>query len=191
MSIISAADLKDYMRNEIVAVDDVTYTLAASGATDSVQDHCGRQFAVAGSATARLYRPDNTDTLRIHDCTTITSVTADGSVLSASDWQAEPLNHLSWDGVTVPYEQILRTSALWYLTTNTTTVSVTATWGWAAIPSRVTMAALIIGKDIIKQREVNSGVADFGQFGAVRVRENPIAMKLLERLVRVEALSIA
>ncbi len=87
----------------------------------------------------------------------------------------------------IPYEEINLVSRYWSWGFTEALITVTATWGWPAIPSKVKMAALIIGKDILKQRDVNSGVAGFGEFGAVRVRQNPIAVGMLERLRRYEA----
>lgn len=194
MAIITGDDLKNYMRNETVAVDDAPYSLAAAGAEESVNGYCQRQFVVAGgAATARLFMAPRSpsEVLRIHDCTTITAVSDNGTALAGTDWRAEPLNGLGWDGLAVPFEQLRRVSGYWFLPVGTATVSVTATWGWATIPSKVKMAALIIGKDIVKQRDINSGVAGFGEFGAVRVRQNAIAMGMLDGFRRIETMGIA
>lgn len=194
MAILTLTEIKSYMRNEIVGVDDTVYQLGIDGASEAINAYCQRQFALAGAATARLYRPESWQSrvLRIHDCTTITAVTDNATTLTVNDWQAEPLNGLGWDGLVMPFEQIRRVNSYWsWVSYTQATVSVTATWGWTEIPAKVKMAAYIIAKDIIKQRDVNSGVAGFGDFGAVRVRQNPLATSLLDPLRRVETVGIA
>lgn len=60
-------------------------------------------------------------------------------------------------------------------------VRVTGTWGWDAVPTVVREAALILAEETFKLKDAPFGVAGFGEFGAVRVRDNPKAMRLLAR----------
>lgn len=190
MALFTPQELKLYMRNEILAVDDTIYALATANAIEQVNTYCQRDFTVASAATARSFKVSGTSCiLRIDDCTTVTTV-VDTSTLAATDYQLQPLNSRTTDGIPVPYEQIERLQTYWTGDSATRLVTVTATWGWLAIPSSVKMAGLIIAKDIVKQRDNNSGVADFGQFGAVRVKVNPIALNSLARFRRVEAFGL-
>lgn len=191
-TLVDIDDFKNYVRDQ-VSTDDATTQAALDAATVMVADFCQRDFALAGTATARSYTPPTSDTqvLRIHDCTTITSVVEDGATLSAGAYQAEPVNLVSWSGLTRPIEQLRRYGTPWFYNQGRSTVVVTATWGWSAVPASVVDATKIIAKDILVQRNNNSGVAGFGEFGAVRVRMNPIAIDLLRPLRRVEAFGVA
>jgi len=42
----------------------------------------------------------------------------------------------------------------------------------------------------LQQRNNNSGVAGFGEYGAIRVRMNPIAIDLLQPYQRAEAFGL-
>ena len=180
------------MRNEQVAVDDVTYTLAASAAEDAVTNFCGRSFTIAGASTARSIIPHMSSTLLlIYDCVSVATVVEAGSSLAATSYQLEPINGLDQDGTVTPYTRIRKLYQVpWFNRYDEATIVVTAAWGWATVPTSVKMATLIIGKDILKQRDVNSGVAGFSDFGAVRVRTNPIAKELLQSYVRGDSMGV-
>jgi hypothetical protein len=185
-------DFKEYIRDQ-VSVDDAISQAALSAAEVMVNDFCQRDFTVASSSSARSYTPGafGSQILRIHDCTAITSVVENGTTLSASAYQSEPLNQVSWSGLARPIEQLRRVGSYWFHYDSRLTVVVTATWGWTATPSPVVESTKIIAKDILQQRNNNSGVAGFGEFGAVRVRMNPIALDLLAPLRRAEAFGLA
>jgi hypothetical protein len=62
-------------------------------------------------------------------------------------------------------------------------VSVTSTrWGWAAIPPEVVEATAILAKDLAHVRTNRFGTAGFGEFGVIRVRDNPHVILLLANL---------
>jgi hypothetical protein len=192
VSIVALPTFKGYFRSEISADDSIIQ--AVLDATDSViQEICQRKFVVAGSASARTYAPTvGRNVLRIHDCTTITSVVENSTTLTAdTDFVKEPVQTVSWSGETRPYEQVRRIGASWYTDNGKGTVVVTATWGWAAIPSAVTQAALIGAKEILDQREVRFGIAAVNEFGPLRVRANPEVQRLLAPYMRVEGFGIA
>jgi hypothetical protein len=185
--------LKDYGRNEITSADDSVLKLALESAEMLVNNFCGRTFTVAGAATARVYSPAGpaAKVLRIHDCTSITSVSEAGSLLDASTWQAEPVNGLTPQGDTRPYTSLRRYGGIWLWDDDKARITVTATWGWTSVPYRVQEATLIVAKDVYQQRNTNAGVAGFGEFGAVRVRMNPIVIDMLTPLRRTEAFGLA
>jgi hypothetical protein len=78
----------------------------------------------------------------------------------------------------------------WYVWNGKASVSVTATWGWATTPAPAIEAVKILAKDILHQRDNRSGVAGFGEFGAVRVRQNPYVAMLLDPLRRAQQFGI-
>lgn len=192
-SYVTLAQFKDYARNEITASDDTVLQLAIDSAEMLVNNFCGRTFYVAGAASARSYTPDTAgaNVLRIHDCTTVTSIVESGATLDAASYQLEPINGITPAGDTRPYERVRRYGGTWFWDDAKARITVTATWGWASTPYRVQEATYIVAKDIYQQRNTNAGVAGFGEFGAVRVRMNPIVIDLLTPLRRAEAIGIA
>lgn len=190
---VTLAQLKDYARNEIAAADDTVLQLALDSAEMMVNNFCGRTFTVAAAASARSYTPDGlaAKVLKIHDCTTITSIVEAGSTLDAASYQPEPVNGIMPNGDVRPFDSVRRYGGIWLWDDAKARIVVTATWGWASVPYRVQEATLIVAKDIYQQRNTNAGVAGFGEFGAVRVRMNPIVIDLLTPLRRVEAFGIA
>lgn len=192
MSIVAASDLQEYYRSEISG-DQAFLQACLDAADEGVQDLCQRVFMVADAASARTYVPrECSDVLRIHDCTSVTSVVENGTTLTAGvDFQAEPVQTLSWSGVASPVEQLRRLSGVWYSYRHTGTVVVTATWGWSAIPESIKMACRVGAKDLADARNVRLGIAAVNEFGPLRVRENPAVQRLAEKFMRTEAFGIA
>lgn len=192
-SYVTLAEFASYTRDQVAGVDDVVMQAALDSAEELINDFCQRSFTVAGAASARSYSPSNvrSDFLRIHDCTTVTSVTEWGTTLAAAVYQTEPIISVDWSGRNGPIEQLRRYATYWAWDYGFPRIVVTATWGWAATPNAVKEATRIIAKDILQQRNNNSGVAGFGEYGAIRVRMNPIAIDLLKPLQRQEAFGIA
>lgn len=194
MAYVTLDTFKAYLVNQrATTADDDRLQAALNSAHQAIDNHCARRFVVASGSSARVYRPaPGSSVLWVHDCTAITTVVEDGTTLAASAYQAEPLNGLTWAGESVPYTSLRRTAGLtWWWDNNEPTVSVTASWGWAAIPSPVVEACKMLAKDIATTREVQFDVAAFGEFGAVRIRQNPQVNALIAPYVRAEALGIA
>lgn len=60
------------------------------------------------------------------------------------------------------------------------TLSITALWGWSAVPSAVTEATLLRAANLYKRKDAPFGVAGFDGFGSVRVRRDPDFVDLLK-----------
>lgn len=167
---VTVESMKGYLRNEKPTEDDPFYEAAIDTAEQAFDIACGRRFFVASTATARVFRPHPRSTrLGIDDCTTVTSVVENGVTVSASDYQLEPLNGLSSAGAVVPYTDIRRKAGVhWYTYYDEATVTVTATWGWAAIPAPVVEACKVLTKAVLDGRDlVANGVAGIGPDGSV------------------------
>ena len=190
-SYVTQPAFDEYIGDQLGASNVAQRTTALLAAERAVSEYCSRSFAVAGaSATAKLYAPSGTQILRIHDCTEVTSVAVSGSTLSATTYQLEPYA-TSWTGLTVPYEQVRRLLDYWWVDSpGEATITVTAKWGWSAVPSEVVEATKIIGKDILAQRHTVGNIAAVGDFGG-SVRLNTYVRQLLAPLRRSEAFGIA
>jgi hypothetical protein len=186
VAIIDETQLLAFARSE-VSGDIEWATVAVNAATEIIEGQCQRKFAAAAVASARLYVPTNSDVLRIHDCTTVTLVTEDGTTVASTDYQLEPVNLLDWTGKTVPCEQIRRLSGCWYRNGAEATVSVTGTWGWSAIPSAISQAAFVLAKSIVKTRDPQFA----GDFSWVIEHHADMLNDLRSRYKRAEAWGIA
>jgi len=191
MRYLSQLKIKAYHRNEIPTADDEFIDEGGDGAEDFMDESCKRRFVVATSATPRVYAPRSGHILRIHDCTSITSVVNNGATVAPADYQLEPLNGLTWSGEARPFEQIRLKSGSWFVDDGEATVTVTAAWGWAAIPARIKHAALIVAKEIITNRdEVKLGLVGFSDVGGVVARTNPIVRDAIRDYRRSETFGI-
>ena len=192
MRYLTEEQIKAYNRSEIPTEDNEWYGFAGEYAEQFLDTSCQRRFVVASASSARVYVPNSCDRLRIHDCTTITSVSNNGTAVTPVDYQAYPLNNLTWAGETVPTEElVLHTGGSWYEYGAKATVTVTAAWGWLAIPDRIVQAALIVAKEIIVNRdEVKLGIIGFSDVGGVVARTNPIVRDVIRDYRRVEAWGI-
>lgn len=192
MSIVSVEEFKAYYRSELQG-DDVLYQSALDAADSAIQETCQRKFAVAGSASARTFAPRAlSNVLRIHDCTTVTSVVENGTTLTVNtDHITEPVQTVSWTGETTPITQLRRLSGNWYTDRGLGTVVVTATWGWAAIPAAIKEACRILAKDIAKNRSASFGIAAITDFGPTAIRENRQVGMLIAPYRRVEGFGVA
>jgi hypothetical protein len=192
VAILTLTEFVSYVGSEIVANQaDLTIDLAA--AEYAVKHHCHRNFDIASATTARVFTPPPfSDALTVDDfSTTVGLVIADnGTAVPSTDYQLEPLNGLDDAGNTVPYTTIRRVAGNWYRYGDKATVSVTAKWGWTAVPSDVVEAVRVLGKDLAGLRDTRFGVAGWGDFGVVRMRDNPQVMSLLAPHVRADRVGV-
>ena len=182
---VTLPEFKAYLRNELAAADDVDLLEALNSASEAIDGYCGRSFVVASGSSARVYVPTETTALFIDDCTAVSSVVVDGTTLSSSDYQKEPLNGIV-NGQSVPYTRLRRVGSLWYVTfPGQATVSVTGTWGWSATPSRVLTACKILAKEIAETRNQVGGYVALGDMAA-RAITHPKYRQMLDRLRRMD-----
>lgn len=189
--IITPEEFKTYYRTDIPG-DESLIRDCLNAATEGIQGLCQRAFIVADDddATARSYAPvPCSQSLRIHDCVSIVSVTENGVTLTVNtDYVEDPLQRIGWDGESVPIERLTRRYSDWATDCGVATVTVTARWGLAAIPASVKTACRIGAKDLCDTREVRLGIANVNEFGPLRVRENPQVRQLVGKHMRPEAL---
>lgn len=189
---VTVTELKDYLRNERPTADDIFYEAAIETAETALDNACKRKFIVASTSTARVFSPRRSSSiLRVDDCTAVASVTENGSTVLASDYQLEPLNGLSKAGGTVPYDQLRRKQGSpWYWLHDEATVTVTATWGWAAIPPQIVEACKIAAKAVIEGRDVSLGLVALAEGGGVSEREARVVKNAITDYRRRESFPI-
>jgi hypothetical protein len=124
--------------------DDGTFAALLDAASRAVEAFTRRQFNDAGSATARVYRAVDPWRLPVDDFSTTTGlvVATDGTAWDAADYEERPYNGIV-DGQTGwPYFDLIAVNRTWPFKGRRHTVSVTAQWGWAAVPEGIKQTTL-------------------------------------------------
>lgn len=197
---ISKDELKGYLRNEQSAAIHPLLDSIIEAASQAINSHCQRSFVAygGGGATAQSYAPEEWaagTVLNIRPCTTVTSITEDGTTLSSTYWQAEPVSNLDATGRTVPFTSVRRIDGGTWLQTSgypgKASISITATWGWVSVPSEVETACRIVSTRIIDEQNTRGGLVDFGDFAAAARRHVSGLGDLLDDLRSVRAWGIA
>lgn len=156
-------------------VDDSLLSMAGSAASELIDGYCGRSF---GTVTeARYFASDDALVLQIDDIATTSGLQIQTSdfdppqwevTWTTSDYQLEPLNGKS-EGLPWAYTRVRAIGDyLWPGLVGEVGVKITATWGWPAVPSTITQAAVIQASRIFKRLDTPLGVT-FGELGAMRV----------------------
>lgn len=197
---VTADELRSYLADvQVEVVSDADLADLAEAASAEVDGWCGRSFALEPSA-ARVFAPCDGFRVDVDDISTMVGVTVaedrdDDGVFETSialgDLQAEPVNGRANGLSGWPTTSLLRVDGSRWATPRyrPSTVQVTAQWGWAAVPERVKRATFLIAAELHKMREAPLGVAGFGEFGPVRVRQMPQVPRLLDRYRRITGIA--
>ncbi|WP_030777349.1 hypothetical protein [Streptomyces sp. NRRL S-920] len=187
------AELKARLSNlEDVAIYDDVLEDALDSVSREIESHCGRQFNNTDTATTRKYGPDEVFALRegaavsrwvrvddFYDTAELV-IESGGTTWSGGDYLLHPRNGVidgqpGWPYCEVHADGLLRFDS---------GLSVTAKWGWAAVPAPVKQACLIMAAETFQIKDAPFGVAGMDQFGAIRVRDNRMAAAKLSRYCR-------
>ena len=192
---IDLDQLKVYCANDMDTEDDAFLEAALLAAESWIDQFCARRFDVAVAATARKFAvpedDDGDELLPIDDCTSVTSVVNDGVTITG--YELDPINGIDASGLAVPYTGIWLTSGAWMASSSSRfPVTVTATWGWPAIPDAVTQAALVLARDqVLARRSFGSGYVAVTSDLGLRAGENRQVTSMLAKFRRAEAWGIA
>lgn len=178
--------------------DDALLMRALKVATNHIEDNvCKRQFNDAGSASARVFSPVSETTCFTHDFNTTTGFILktddndDGvfeTTWTSADYELRPVNGFRNGKAGWPYLRIEAIKNRTFPNLKRHAVQVTAQWGWAVVPWEVKEASLILAEELWKLKDAPFGIAGSGEFGAVRVRENPKVAAMLKDFKRLGVL---
>ena len=170
---------RQWARDE-VTTDDTLVGEAILAAEQEIDKLLVRRVEVAGAASNRSYTTGRcVDRLIIDDCTTVVSVTENGTALTeGTHYQLEPLNGIDSAGASVPYDVIRRLDQYWYHDGPKAVVVVNATWGWAAIPPLVLEACKSLTKDILLNRDVRNGIVAVTEQSGISARDNDVVKRM-------------
>lgn len=185
----SAAELKAYVRIDDT-VDDVQISLAIEAASRAIDVHTNRQFGSISSAEERFY-PPRYDRRRCvwlvetDDLMSTTNLAIEASDQAITSYTLEPVNAAAkgrpWTGFVVDSDSAVTPS-------NTrVNVSVTALWGWTAVPDAIKQACLMQANRFLARRGSPYGVAgspDLGSELRLLSRVDPDVCVILAPYVR-------
>lgn len=174
---VTAAELKSWLRITDTA-DDTLLAFAITTASRAVDAHCGRQFGQITPAAARYYtfegyEVDGRAALLVDDIYSLTGLAvavdtdADGdwdtTITYGTDFDVWPANAAA-DGR--PWTRLLlRPSTSTWFTYAHDSVRVTALYGWAAVPSAVKLATLLLAAERFARRNAPFGIAGSPEMG--------------------------
>jgi hypothetical protein len=208
---ITEQEFRDYIKtpsgdkgkNEILG--------AISAASRSVDSFCGRYFNQRDETQYFSANPKDPNCLWILPLDDMDLATTSGLTVSSEtgndgtyplswtvnvDFIAEPINQ-SQNGITPwPYTSLRSIGThVWpirFIEWQRPTVKIVGRWGWpVAPPDPVKRATAIIANQLWKLGEAPLGVAGWGSYGDIRVREIPQAASLLAPYRKVGTMGIA
>jgi hypothetical protein len=158
---------------------------AIEAASRAIDEFCQRHFWKTSAATARDLVADDPCTLvfgAFNDLHVVTAVATDAAgdgtfetAWSAGDYELHPVNPTAAPELRPWTSMSVAGSRRFPLPTGSgrqARVRVTGTWGWAEVPAAVEQACLLLAARLFLRKESPAGVAGFGEFGAIRVRNN-------------------
>lgn len=173
--------------------DDQALLEVGLAAEADIDAYCGRRFDVA-AVSARWFRALDPWTVHVDDVSATAGLVVatddddDGTAettWAATDFELWPLNGVGPDGSSGwPAWRISAVGDRWFPCGARAGVRVSAAWGWAGVPQPVVEAAARHAMWLRAQDGAPLGVAGFGDYGAVRVRQNATVAALLQRLVK-------
>lgn len=193
--IVPLDELLLYLRTDEITVNDDEVEAAGLAASTMVEQHCARSFTVPTAATERVFKPRRYDLVKVDDIANTTDlvIVDDGTTLSSTQYQLEtsPGRTARPDnsGLTRPYCYIRRIDGSWTMDEEAT-LSVTARWGWPAVPDGVSLAVKILTKDLYSARDTWFGRVAIGEF-PVRIADNTMVRSLLAPYRAAESWGIA
>ena len=169
-------------------VDDYKIRKAILAASRGINDVCKRRFYLDAVATARPYWRDSSIATTVHDFYTTSGLVVatdqddDGvyeTTWAGTDYQLEPLGGIVNSETGWPYNLIRAVEAKTFPQAKRANVQVTAKWGWAQIPPPISDATALLTAELFKLKDAPFGIAGFSDYGPVRVRDNPIVMRMI------------
>lgn len=187
------AALKSRLGIDDVA-DDYELHAACFAASRAIENYCERIFYRTAAGTARTFVPDGPYGLTLpafHDLVSVSELATDSvgdgsfaTVWAAGDYQLLPYNATAGPEPE-PYTEIgtigsrVFSSQSWSPARHNS-VRITGVWGWPTVPHPVKQAALILAQETFKAKDSVGGVAGFGEFGVVRLGQNPLLAMFID-----------
>lgn len=179
-------ELKDYLSLDD-AIDDLKLSDALVTASREIEKFCGRQFNKADVASTRVYKTKRRHLALVDDFYSTDGLEirtgSDGTfptLWTSSDYQLEPLNGIVDGELGWPFYNIRAVGNQCFHTyCRGASLQVTALWGWSEVPAAVKQSCLVMASEVFKIKDAPFGVAGYSDYGPIRVKNSPIAMRML------------
>lgn len=166
-------DVKDALRVQD-SIDDTILELNIETASRQIDDICERVFY--STTGTRYFVPRDSFVCEIDDLVSLTSLKTSSAAdkiydvtWTAADYQLEPVNGIA-GGMPSPWTQIRAVDDYWFpLANGETTVELTGTFGWSAVPKPIKLATVLLSMRLYKRMDSPLGVAGVGDIGVIRV----------------------
>ena len=168
---------------------------AIEAASRRIDGWCGRYFYQDASTSAREYTPDHPTVLVVDDISTTTGLTVYeetvfgtwGQLWTSGDWTGNYGYRLEPDDL--PHWRIVALSGEWQQTRFS--VQVTAKWGFAAVPTDVEQACLLLATRLYKRKDTPFGILQNPAAGQSTLPPmDPDVKQLLSKWVNVARVSV-
>jgi hypothetical protein len=193
--IVSFTQYQDYIRNEGSGIEVATLQSFLDASIEGFANATGRYLTLVDDdtqdSTWLIAADPCSNILRIPDCTSITSITENGTVVAASAYQAEPVNQKSLSGEFRPYEQIRKLRSYWYTDYGRAAILLTGKLGWSAFPAGMVEAIKILGKELCNNQDVRLGTLTVPEGVIWGIRTNKVVREAVNTYARVETVGLA
>jgi hypothetical protein len=138
--------------------NDGSFDELLDAASRAIESFTRRQFNKATSPTARQYRAVDPERLPVDDFHTTTglAISVDGTAWDLTDVELRPINGVVNGQTGWPFSDLLTVGRIWPAGRRAR-VTVTAQWGWAAVPEAITQATLDLA-EIMSYGSSSTGV---------------------------------
>lgn len=181
------ASLDDYKSMRVATRDgrsDPEILAALDVAAADIDEWCQRTFTVAtGTETTRTFFQTVTGRVLVDDFANTTQlvVTDDESVLTIDEDFVVDRPTMSGH----PYYRLIFFPTRWQNPSWKPLLSVSADWGWTALPDQIVRANVLLAADLLAAGAASYGAVQFADAGTlVRIRQNLIVEGLLRSFRR-------
>lgn len=181
----STADLRAHLEDSGTKLSTVALERAINASSRAIDRFTGRRFWSDDTVVTRTYAANDMTLLLVDDIASRTGVIVktgtDGATFpttwAATDFTLEPRNADITSGTDTAdayaFWQIAATGSRYFPSYGRrSTVSVTARFGWSAVPDDVTEAVILKAASLFSRKDAPFGVAGFNEFGVVRIGRN-------------------
>ncbi|KKK86975.1 hypothetical protein LCGC14_2757890, partial [marine sediment metagenome] len=170
------------------------FAIALSAASRNIDKHCGRRFWIDDAATERIFTVENGYSFPVPDIATTTGLVVatdedrDGVYETAwtlgartgAGYEVAPYNAQTDPELKEPYTSLEANASVF--PTYRMAISVTAKWGWPAVPDDIKQATLLHAARFWKRKDAVLGLGGNAELGFFEMRRkiDPDVAKMID-----------
>lgn len=183
----TVAQVREELSDDADRLSETLLEKAVNAASRAVDDWTGRRFWQDPAPTVQRFRPERCDRADVADISTTSGLVVETRASAGGDWAAWTLDTDfeldeapgSAEGAAA-WDKLVAVGSLAFHPARFRSLRVTAQFGWSAVPIQVEEATILRAVAIFKRKETPYGIADFGEFGPVRIgRQDSDVMEML------------